>query len=260
MKYLISLNNKFTNINPKELYDLTKNTADGYEIFLNKAYDYKYYLEFIKIAKNKIINFHGNIENFGKMVSLIQFISNNLSGTNIVIHPKIGLSINDSINKTCKKVDKLQKIIERTNSNITLSLENLNSVGIIKRLNKEDILPILDNYKNLLFTYDIGHEMVEKKKIIDLTSTHIKKLNNVHFHTFIDKMDHQLIYKIDEKINTALEYLIKLKYDSYFVFEYDFYKSKGNNDLEKLNDFLSSMNIVKNHVESLKSNNLRKYR
>lgn len=252
MRKIMSINYKFFNVSPTELVLMSKNKIDGFEIYLRNKTEYQYLNELSKLCKkeNLYLQIHGNIEdnNFEEFLDAIGHVADILEYTvNIVFHSKICLDITKSIESTIKIFEKIFEYIEKNKLNIIISIENLNSFGKIKRLNKEEIIPILKKFDQLKFTYDIGHELIEKGNIVDLDDICIKRLSNTHIHTYKGKLDHYFIYDNDkhiDEIKKAFKYLKEIKYDGSYVFEYDLYKSKGKNDREKIEYFITMIGEI----------------
>ena len=252
MRKIMSINYKFFNLSPAELVLLSKNKIDGFEIYLRNKAEYYYIDELAKLCKKEklYLQVHGNIEenNFEEFLDEMNKISKILCyPINIVFHSKISLNVNKSIKTTIDNFEKIFEYINRKKLNVVISIENLNSFGKIKRLNKKEILPILEHFENLKFTYDIGHELIEKGNITDLDKICIDRLINTHIHTYKGKLDHHFIYNDDKniyEINKAFNYLKEIKYDGSYVFEYDLYKSKGKNDIEKIEYFIKMIGEI----------------
>jgi adenylate kinase family enzyme len=165
----------------------------------------------------------------------------------IVFHSKISININKSLENSICIFTQIFDYITNNNLNIRVSIENLNSIMNIIRLDKQKIIPILKEFDDLMFTYDIGHELIEKGNIIDLDQICIDRLINIHIHTFKKGLDHQFIYKDDKnykKIEKAFNYLKKLNYNGYYVFEYDLYKAKGKNVKDKINYYIKMIGEI----------------
>ena len=254
MKKLMSINFKFFEISELELVEMSKNKIDGFEIYIKEKKEYDYLINLATLCKKErlYIQLHGNIENNFDDIKLFLNKANNISEIlgytiDIVFHSKISTSVNKSIENTIYIFTQIFEYITNNNLNIRISIENLNSIINVKRLDKKNILPIINHFDNLMFTYDIGHELIEKGNIIDLDQKCIDRLINTHIHTFKRGLDHQFIYNDDkniEKIKTAFNYLKNINYDGSYVFEYDLYKAKGKNLKEKIDYFIKMIGEV----------------
>ena len=259
MKSLISVNKKFMDINPRKLVELILKSkyTKGIEIFINNnEIEWKYLDDLVfEIKKNNLVlQIHGDstlslIEQI-KYLKKIEKYSEYLNYPIVVtLHSIYDSDINMSIKKT---IEYLQDIVNNIDNNkIIISLENLNDIKDYDRLEKELITPIILNDEKVYFTYDIGHEIINYGKIIDLNKYLIDEIKNIHIHTMNDRgMDHMPIYKNDinwELIIKSLAYLINNNYSGNIVYEYDLNRCNGNNIIEKITDYLSSIDFVSEH-------------
>lgn len=257
MKSIISINKKFFSINPKDLCLIIKNHkyTNGVEIYIdyNKDEEIKYLNDLVfELKKNNLIlQVHGEIEL--KLEKQYEFIKKLESyadylGYPIVVtfHPIYDEDKNVSINKTVEYLELLFKNVD--NNKITICLENLNDIRGFIRLSKEEIKSTVLNDEKLYFTYDIGHEISNYGDITNLDGYMFSEIRNVHLHSVsINGIDHMPIYKEDlnwNKIIKALEFLIINKYEYNIVYEYGLEYCRGDNVLDKLNDYLLSIDIV----------------
>ena len=254
MKKLMSINHKFFEVTENELVELSKNKIDGFEVYIRdkKEYDYLKKLSVLCNKENLYLQLHGNVEkdinDIKSFLDLANEVSKILGYTiDIVFHSKISININKSLENSICIFTQIFDYITNNNLNIRVSIENLNSVMNIIRLDKQKIIPILKEFDDLMFTYDIGHELIEKGNIIDLDQICIDRLINIHIHTFKKGLDHQFIYKDDKnykKIEKAFNYLKKLNYNEHYVFEYDLYKAKGKNVKDKINYYIKMIGKI----------------
>ena len=107
----------------------------------------------------------------------------------------------------------------KNEKNIELSIENLNDIKEVKRLKKEDITDILNQNQKLKFTYDIGHELVDKKEAKIEQNILIERINNIHIHTHIEQQDHYPLTKNKKDKDFLINFQIILLY---FVGRYIF--------------------------------------
>ena len=259
MKSLISINSKFMDLAPTELIDLIINfkTIQGVEINidLNNEFQKKYLEDLVFELKktNLILQIHGNIDlDFNMQLEFIKQLENysDYLGYKIVVtmHTIYNTIKSESLQKTKIYLDSLINNID--NNKVTICLENLNSTSEYIRLGKEDIAStILENDK-LFFTYDIGHEIVNHGEITNLENRLIKKIRNVHIHTYDDQgNDHCPIYKDDShwsELTKGFNFLISNKYKYNIVYEYNLEYCYGKNIKEKITDYLKSIDFVSN--------------
>lgn len=258
---IISINKKFMEFKPNELIDIIKENSKyvcGLEIFINhkdkNQIDYMFELAYLCKKNNLQFQVHGDsnltIEEQKMFLNNIEKISDIVEyPINVVIHPKSMSVKNESVIETIKYTDELISIINL--NKIKISLENLNDFDENDRLNKEDISSIVLNNEKLFMTYDIGHELIENGKIIDLNKLLISRLSNIHIHTY-NKVysggyDHKPIYKNDEHWNLiikSIEFLKVIKYEGPIVFEYDLYMCNGSTTKDKIISYCNSIDYV----------------
>lgn len=256
MNNLISINSKFMALKPEKLINLiiqSKHTK-GIEIYVddNNQEELEYLKNLIiEIKKcSLILQAHGNVEL--EIKDQVEYMKTLEEYSDYLGYPIVVTlhSIYDDKEESIRKTDKYMKeLLNKIDTNkIIISLENLNSLENIKRLDKEEIEQIINNSEKLYFTYDIGHELVEKGKIIPTNNNMISKLRNVHVHTYYGKEnDHLPIYEndmnLDEILNT-IRNLIKNNYEENIVYEYDLYQCKGKTTEEKIKDYLKSIDFI----------------
>lgn len=266
MKCLMSINHKFMEYSPRELINIIKsnsNYVDGFEIFIDifdeNQVKYLKNISFECKKNNLHLQVHGNsnldIETQKIYFDMINELSDYLEyKINIVIHPLTDHTKEDSINKTTKYVNDL---IEIANLNkVIISLENLNDIDTEDRLSKSEVIPIVANNDNLYFTYDIGHELADYGNLININSSLIPLMSNVHIHTmnfnYSFGFDHKPIYKDDQYWNKIIKGLIFLKsnnYDKSIVFEYDLYACYGDNLTEKIISYAQSIDYIAQRIK-----------
>lgn len=257
MKSFLSINvHKIMMINPIYLFALLKERMDGIEISFdfNNEQEKKYVVDLTDYCKREDypFNFHGDVNlDIDKQKEYFDFIDSITNKpTNVVLHSILVEEQTISINKTTVFIDKLLRYIDEKNYNITLSIENLNSMYGVYRLSKDFLDPILYNNKNLKFTYDIGHEIVDYGMITDLSDIKIDRINNVHIHNHINGLDHQIIRREDEnfcKIIKGILYLLYIEYDGPIVYEYDLYLGEGDTYLEKVSNVIDTIEDIKQY-------------
>lgn len=252
MKNIISINYKFMSLTPKRLVELISNSKStkGVEIYIN--FNNKEELKYldnlvIELKQNNIIlQIHGeenlSIDNQLEYLKKIEEYSNYLNyPITYTLHPIYDEDKNISIEKTNKYIKEITNKID--NNKIVICLENLNDMDNKKRLKKEDIKDIIIN-NNIYFTYDIGHELVDNKKVLDIDNNLVEKTRNIHIHTCNDEMHHLPIYKNDiylKELFKGIKNLNNYKYN--IVYEYGLDYFNGNTIEEKINNYLEAIDI-----------------
>lgn len=265
MNLLLSLNKKFFEINPNEIISMINELDDkkiikGMEMcigsFSIEEQDYITALSKLCSQNNYYFQLHGNsnydIKTQKKAMDFINEISKIVGyKINVVLHPVEDNILDKHLIDSNLYFSQVLNYIYENNYNINISIENLNSTTHHLRLSKELILSVLSNNEELNFTYDIGHEIVEYGKIIDLDEVLIKRMNNIHIHTFKNTFDHLPIEENDEnklKWLKGLEYLKYLKYNGNIVLEYDIYEVKGNGINEKVQNYIRSAYFISQYI------------
>lgn len=256
MKSLISVNNKFMDVSPKELVNLILQSkyTKGIEIYLdsNSEFELKYLDDLVFELKrnNLILQVHGEIElDYDKQIEYIRKLEkySEYLDSSIVftLHTIYDEDKDISLNKTNKYIERLIEDID--NNKIIVCLENLNDIEGYKRLGKEDIKEVILNNELLFFTYDIGHEIINYKDITNLDKYMIDDMRNVHLHTFRNNEDHIPIYKNDEHWNEVMKGLTFLKINNYkynIVYEYGLNYCVGATTKDRIIDYLNSIDYV----------------
>lgn len=263
MNNLISVNRKFMDINPKELIELvlSSKTTKGIEIYINNysEYEQEYLNQLVLELKqhNLLLQVHGNIEiDLKKQIEYINLLKKYSIYLGYPIVTTLYSVFDNKKEISIKKtVEYMNNLVNNIDSNsIIIFLENLNNLSNVDRLTKEDIKPIILDNKELYFTYDIGHEIIDGGMITNLDECIINKIRNVHIHTNDGQgNDHQPIYEKDKNwddISKGLKFLINNKYEYNIVYEYDLYVCKGKNIKEKVIDYLSSIDYVTKEIYS----------
>ena len=248
MKSLISVNFKFMDINPKRLVELIKTSkyTKGIEINVDN-FDKKE----MKYFNDLVLQVHGNIElDIAEQVRFLSIIENysDYLGYPIVVtyHTIYHEDKDTSLSET---IDYLFNVFDNIDSSkIIISLENLNDILGLDRLNKDDIRKTILNDEKIYFTYDIGHEIADYGNITDIDKYMIEDIRNVHIHTY-DKLgnDHMPIYKNDEHWLELLKAIELLKLNNYkynIVFEYGLDFCYGETKEEQVKDYLNSIDLV----------------
>ena len=257
MNSLISINNKFMDISPKDLVSMILNFkyTKGVEVYINPNEEKELkYLEGLvfELRKNSLIlQIHGEIElDYAtqiKYMNRLERYSDELNMPIIVtFHTLFDDDKSESINKTIDYLSSLYKDID--NNKIIISLENLNDIRGYDRIGKDEIKNTILNDEGIYFTYDIGHEISNFGNITDIDSYLIDDIRNVHLHS-IDEVgnDHKPIYNDDlywNEIIKAIAFLILCGYKYNIVYEYGIEYCKGNTLEDKVKDYLSSIDLV----------------
>ena len=257
MKSLISVNFKFMDINPKRLVELIKTSkyTKGIEINVDNfdKKEMKYFNDLVYELKRNdlVLQVHGNIEldiaEQVRFLSIIENYSDYLGYPIVVTYHTIYYEDKDkSLSET---IDYLSNIFDNIDSSkIIISLENLNDILGLDRLNKDDIRKTILNDEKIYFTYDIGHEIADHGNITDIDKYMIDDIRNVHIHSY-DKLgnDHMPIYKNDEHWLELLKAIELLKLNNYkynIVFEYGLDLCYGETKEEQVKDYLNSIDLV----------------
>jgi len=259
MKILLSLNFKFMDNSPLELYNFIKdsNSIKGFEVSFDlfNELEKQYVNELIFICKQHdyILQFHGdstlNLEEQYKYLDFINEISNELNKRmDIVLHPISGDNFDECVTKTNEYFSNVLNYIYTNSYKINISIENLNTETTENiRLSKDYLLPILSNNIDLNFTYDVGHEIFEYGNLTDLNPVLIERLTNIHFHTFNNYEDHKAIIKNESNWIKAIQYLKLIKFDSTLVLEYDFY-TLGETYEERMNNYIECAEYISEYL------------
>lgn len=260
MNSLISINNKFMKLQPRQLISMIKNSkyVKGLEICvdINSQFELKYLDDLVfEIKKeNLLLQIHGNSElNIDEQLLFLKKIENYAD----YLGHKINLTFH-SIYDDDKEISKnktalyLQKIIDNVNNDkLVICLENLNDVSNLDRLEKDAITSIILNNEYLYFTYDLGHTLIDYDNMTNLNEYMIEKIRNVHIHTNDGKgNDHMPIYKNDKywlQLLKALIFLVNNKYQYNIVYEYDLNACYGDTIEEKIIDYLNSIDSISMH-------------
>ena len=257
MKIFLSINKNFFVKSPKELIELIKEydinkMISGFEVYVQNRDEETYLKRFSKYAIDSgyEINMHApvidSIEYGRYYLDFVKEISDITNRKiNVAFHPLDGFSVENSRAKTRNIVkDLIDYIIEKDYiNNIDLSVENLNILNNLRRLRKEEIEDILEENDNTKFTYDIGHETVDKIDSKKLDKILEERLSNIHIHTNKNMIDHMPIKDLEkeETIKNLLEIYAK---DNPVVLEYGLDFIKGNTFEEKLKEYINLAKVI----------------
>ncbi len=257
MNSLISVNYKFMEVNPKDLVNLILEYkyTKGIEIYIdvNKDNELKYLDDLVFELKRSdlILQIHSEVNTpMDKQLKFLKKIESYSSYLNqqiiVTFHSIYDEDKKLSVNKT---IDYLTNVIKNVDSNkVLICLENLNCLNGLDRLNKEDIKATILNDEKIYFTYDVGHEIAGYNNLTNLDKYMLEDIRNVHIHSIDDTMlDHMPIYKNDKHWNDIIKALIFLEVNNYkynIVFEYGLDYCYGDNTIDKIKDYLKSIDDV----------------
>ena len=265
MKSLISINNKFMSLSPKELIQLILDSkyTKGVETYINMSNEdeLKYLDNLVLELKNNnlILQIHGEIElDYNKQIFYLKRLEEYSDYLNMPIvvtfHSIYDSNKEISIEKTNKYIYNLINSINT--DKIIICLENLNNIKELNRLGIEEIKPIVLDNKKLYLTYDLGHEISDYGKIINLDKSILEDIKNIHIHTINNMgLDHIPIYKNDFYWNEIIKGLSFLNINNYkynIIYEYGLEYCNGNTIKEKIKDYLYSIDYISEIIENNK--------
>lgn len=168
---------------------------------------------------------------------------------NVVFH---SLSYEDTIDEMISDtkiyINKIISYIEKYKLNITFTLENLNYLNGIKRINLSRIDELLELNENVYLTYDIGHDTYDNKRVSKLTDIQKMRIRNAHIHSVVNNEDHHSITDTSNDLNLIKEAIYELKNISYkepIVLEYALDYMEGKNYEEKAISLVKSFKFFK---------------
>ena len=242
-KVFLSVNNEFFKYKPDGLIYLINKYNEskyicGFEIATSSEEDEKYVKEFARLLgkdSEYIINLHAptfnmdyEIDNYTNFVNEVAMWQGRK--INVVYHPT-----NDE-ETTRNNLNRLN-----TNAdNYYISIENLNVLNGIERPKKEDLVPFLNSFNGLKFTFDIGHELVDNIHTTTLDPIFTERLNNIHIHSNRDGVDHYPITDINEVKNLLMNY----GEDKPIVMEYALEYINGSTFEEKIKYYISCGGLI----------------
>lgn len=265
MKILLSLNYKLFRLSPTDFIKLLKaldkdSVVKGFEVCISSEEDKVYLKKLANICNEEkyALRLHAKtFENFNDCIEYLDFVNEltNIykSSINIVIHPLDGYKIIENIRNTKEYISKIFEYIDLNNyKNIEISVENLNDLEALRRIKKENLEDILKHNKNLHFTYDIGHELIDGNLNSNLSNILSKRLNNVHVHSYVGREDHHPIKVLDDKtklLKISIDNLKEIKFNGYVVAEYAIDYIEGSSFEEKLYKYVQYIYDLKNIFE-----------
>lgn len=266
MNIFLSLNSKMMNVNVNNFFEIlikndTSKIIKGIEMYASTEDEFKYTIEFAEkcMEYGYTLNLHGPLyTDFSKYQIYLDFVKElgyvYNKRPHIVFHSQSSSGIATSILDTITCINKIFNYInEKDIKNIeNISIENLNYVCEYIRLNKENLTPILAENTKLKFTYDMGHALIDGILESKLDNFFLKRLSNIHIHTFKDNEDHKAIDMNDKyltKLKTSLVYILQSGYTGPIVLEYSFDYISGNTTEDKIISYINSAKTFKNIFE-----------
>lgn len=171
---------------------------------------------------------------------------------NVVFH---SLSYEDTIDEmvadTKIYISKIIAYIEKYKLNITFTLENLNYLNGVKRINLSRIDELLELNEKVYFTYDIGHDTYDNKKLSKLSNLQKARIRNVHIHSVINNEDHHSITSISNDLDLIKEAILELKtidYQEPIVLEYALDYMEGKNYEQKAISIVKAFKFFKEEL------------
>ena len=257
MKSIISINNKFMDIIPKDLVEIISRypSTNGVEVCINfNSEEERKYLDELVFELNRnnlILQIHADVTlELDKQIEYMKELEkySDLLGYHIVVTIHSIYDEDKEVSKN-KTIDYLSNLLSNIDSDkIIIALENLNDGINLDRLGKDDIKGIVLNDEKIFFTYDMGHELAEYGDLSHLDKYMLEDIRNIHIHTHNEKgRDHLPIYPNDEYSNNILKGLLYLEVNKYkynIVYEYDLYECRGETTEEQLIDYLQSIDYV----------------
>lgn len=240
-------------------YDKNNNIA-GIEINSYNLESLKYCAKFCK-ENNLIFKCHFPLKKMSEKetkdyLDCVNMIAKDLSyKVNIVFH-----SVNDKknmeekIKETKEYIKSIRKYISVSKLNVNPSLENLNYRNGVKRINVGEIYEVLNSFENLNFTFDIGHDLFDNKRVSTLSKVQQERLNNIHIHSILNNEDHHIIEENSpdlEEIEKGVKYLKNIGYTGDIVLEYSVDYLKGNTIEEKIEYYVKSFDFFKKLLENV---------
>ncbi len=257
MKYAISLStNILKELNISEITNIIdkynpNKIINGIEISTSNSYELNKIAEYTKI---KGMDFQCHLPNLENMKDIKEYLDNinEISKTinkkiTIVIHSISNEEINQSIKLTKEYVLEILNYIKNNNYNINISLENLNVFQGVKRINNQEIDNILTDINEISFTYDVGHDLYDNKKISELSKIQTNKLNNIHIHDIKNIQDHHEITinsNYLSELKKSINNLKNINYQNNIVLEYIIDYLEGDNTSEKFEYYIKSFNTI----------------
>jgi|GEM_PF-1107031 len=273
MKIVLGINYKAFGVSPIDFFSLIEeydylNAIKGIEIGLNLSEyveeDMDYITEMAKKCREKNYLFHlhspclASVENIKAYLDFANELEKEYGKQiNIVVHSINQRTVSESVRLTDNYVEQMLKYIKDNNYNLTISIENLNTMEGKKRLTKDDLLELLNRHEDLKFTYDIGHEIVDNIPLAKFPEPVIKKINNIHVHSHQEGKDHYPPGDGDdiESLQQFIQKLNAINYQGTITLEYSFDFLEGviahnrlKEYIEKACEFQRIIEINKNKI------------
>lgn len=253
MKLLLSLNNKiFMNEN---LIDIIKkhdifNVVKGFEIYidLNKIEEKEKVLKLVEesLKEDYIIQLHGfsleniSIETIYENLKYYESISKKyLKKLLITFHPTL------EINQTIDIISDINKYIKKNKFNLEISIENLNYLNGIKRINITEIYDIIEKLNNTNITFDIGHYVNDYSNDFSLVNKYLDRINNIHLHDLNEKdEDHYPFYYNKVSLIRSVSFLKSIEYNQNIVLEFGLEYLNGDTFEDKISEYIRQLEYV----------------
>lgn len=257
MKSIISINNLFMDLTPRDLVELIMNSKYTKGVEANIDANNKYELDYLdklvfELKKNDLIlQVHGDMTlELEKQLEFLKLLEKYADDLNYPIVFTIHSMIDDDSDIALKKtIEYISELINKIGENkIIICLENLNNIDGMTRLGRNDIRKYIINDEKLYFTYDLGHELSDYGNLTDIDEYLQEDIRNIHIHSHDNQgHDHMPIYRNDlhwNDIMKGLSFLIINHYRFNIVYEYSINYCKGNTLEEKVMDYLDSIDLV----------------
>jgi len=271
MNFLLSINNKYFEIPPLKLFEIIEkadsdHTIKGFEAGL-KDLDQSvgYMTEIASLCKQNgfIFNLHifplDYAEKNKQFLDYANFLSKQYgSNVNTVVHSVNRHHKPTSISLTEKYVGLLLEYVKDKKYDLNISIENLNITspekGLMPRLQKEDLIGILNKYPRLKFTYDIGHEVSDDIVPGELTGVLAERLNNIHFHTYGNNDDHYPVASDEQNFDLIRQLKNIVEHANYsgpIVLEYNIHEIDGETLSEKFENYVKLAIDLKKRIDKI---------
>lgn len=147
---------------------------------------------------------------------------------------------------TSKFLRTLSEIVKSNDCKIKFTLENLNRVNNSNRLSTQNVKYILNNFPEIGFCWDIGHEVSENICTYSLSDSLLKKLKNVHIHDVLSE-DHLPFYYGNTDLKKSISYLMDSGYTGTIVTEINLGILKSSSLREKYKEYIENISFLKKY-------------
>jgi len=243
-----------TQWSPEEWIDNLKridknNIIKGLELNLdlNNAEEIEYY----KIVSQKAVDsgleiqFHApdlRHTPMDKILEAYDYLGKSMDkDVHFTIHPYGGsINVEDDILETIRDFKTMKREIVEKNYKVDFSVENLNYDKGIKRINLDELDPILES-GNFKFCWDIGHSVFDGMNEHKLTETQLKSISNIHLHDVNEITDHLPFVHGNVDLVKTMDYLKEIGYKKNVVVELRYEDLSGQHTDEKLVSFVNEI-------------------